>query len=295
MTIVVCWKWVSLDGDARWAGVSHADRAALESALVLAEGTVDEVAGDEVVVVALGPADADFVLREAIAAGASRGIRIDAPADLRSDAVARALAGVIATTVERPSWILCGDYSLDRGSGSVPAVLAAELGAAQALGLVEIDTGNIQTGNIQTGNIQTGSIDAGESGRLAVRAVRRLDGGRREVLSIAAPAVLSVEGSVARLRRAPLSAGLAARNAPITVVPGPSTPRDTPSEVRPYRPRARVLAPPPGDDALARVRAITAADASVSHGETVTLEPAEAAARIVQALRDWGYLETSAP
>jgi electron transfer flavoprotein beta subunit len=280
MTIVVCWKWVSLDGDARWAGVSHADRAALESALVLAEGTVDEVAGDEVVVVALGPADADFVLREAIAAGASRGIRIDAPADLRSDAVARALAGVIATTVERPSWILCGDYSLDRGSGSVPAVLAAELGAAQALGLVEIDTGNIHTG---------------ESGRLAVRAVRRLDGGRREVLSIAAPAVLSVEGSVARLRRAPLSAGLAARNARITVVPGPSTPRDTPSEVRPYRPRARVLAPPPGDDALARVRAITAADASVSHGESVTLEPAEAAARIVQALRDWGYLETSAP
>jgi electron transfer flavoprotein beta subunit len=280
MTIVVCWKWVSLDGDARWAGVSHADRAALESALVLAEGTGDGVAVDEVVVVALGPADADFVLREALAAGASRGIRIDAPADLRSDVVARALAGVIATTVERPSWILCGDYSLDRGSGSVPAVLAAELGAAQALGLVEIDTGNIHTG---------------ESGRLAVRAVRRLDGGRREVLSIAAPAVLSVEGSVARLRRAPLSAGLAARNARITVVPGPSTPRDTPSEVRPYRPRARVLAPPPGDDALARVRAITAADASVSHGESVTLEPAEAAARIVQALRDWGYLETSAP
>jgi hypothetical protein len=30
----------------------------------------------------------------------------------------------------------------------------------------------------------------------------------------------------------------------------------------------------------------------VSHGETVTLEPAEAAARIVQALRDWGYLDT---
>jgi electron transfer flavoprotein beta subunit len=274
-TIVACWKWVSLDGDARWAGVSHADRAALESALVLAEGT-----GDEVVVVALGPADADFVLREAIAAGASRGIRIDAPADLRSDAVARALAGVITTTVEHPSWILCGDYSLDRGSGSVPAVLAAEVGAAQALGLVEIDTGNIHTG---------------ESGRPTLRAVRRLDGGRREVLSIAAPAVLSVEGSVARLRRAPLSAGLSARNAPITVVAGPSAPRDTPSEIRPYRPRARVLAPPPGDDALDRVRSITAAGASVSHGETVTLEPAEAAARIVQALRDWGYLETSAP
>jgi electron transfer flavoprotein beta subunit len=283
MTIVVCWKWVSLDGDARWAGVSHADRAALESALVLADLAGDELAADEVVTIALGPSDADFVLREAIAAGASRGIRIDSPADLRSEAVARALASTIA--VERPSWIVCGDYSLDRGSGSVPAVLAAELGAAQALGLVDIDTENFRTGNLHTGG----------SERPTMRAVRRLDGGRREVLSITAPAVLSVEGSVARLRRAPLSAGLAARNAPITVVPGPSTPRDTPSEIRPYRPRARVLAPPPGDDALDRVRSITAAGASLSHGETVTLEPAEAAARIVQALREWGYLETSAP
>jgi electron transfer flavoprotein beta subunit len=285
MTIVVCWKWVSLEGDARWAGVSHADRAALETALVLAE-----VLGDDVVAVALGPPDADLVLREAIAAGAARGIRIDAPADLRSDAVARALAGAITSTVDGPSWILCGDYSLDRGSGSVPAVLAAQLGAAQALGLVQVDPGSIDPGQIDTGSIDTGQID--EPGRPAVRAVRRLDAGRREVLSIAAPAVLSVEGSVARLRRAPLAAGLAARNAPITVVPGPPAPRDTPSETRPYRPRARVLPPPPGDDALGRVRAITAAGASVSHGETVTLEPAEAAARIMQALRDWGYLDT---
>jgi electron transfer flavoprotein beta subunit len=152
MTIVVCWKWVSLEGDARWAGVSHADRAALETALVLAE-----VLGDDVVAVALGPPDADLVLREAIAAGAARGIRIDAPADLRSDAVARALAGAITSTVDGPSWILCGDYSLDRGSGSVPAVLAAQLGAAQALGLVQVDPGSIDPGQIDTGSIDTGS------------------------------------------------------------------------------------------------------------------------------------------
>ena len=38
--IGVCWKWVvGDDGDERWAGVSDADRAALEIALRLAEAT----------------------------------------------------------------------------------------------------------------------------------------------------------------------------------------------------------------------------------------------------------------
>lgn len=272
MTIAVCWKWVSLDGDARWAGVSPADRAALETALVLATAT-----GEDVCAFALGPADADFVLREALAAGASRAVRVDASPDLRSDAVARALAGAITAVVDRPSWVLCGDYSLDRGSGSVPAMLAAELDAAQALGLVGVDI-----------DAATGTSD----GR-ALHATRRLDGGRRERLRVSAPAVLSVEGSVARLRRATLAAGLAARNAPVEIVSGPAGPRDAPAEVGPYRPRARVISAPPGQDALARVRAITAAGATTSHGETVVLDPPDAAARIVQALRDWGYLDTT--
>ena len=37
--------------------------------------------------------------------------------------------------------VLCGDLSADRGSGSVPAFLAAHLGAAQALGLVAVELG----------------------------------------------------------------------------------------------------------------------------------------------------------
>ena len=77
---------------------------------------------------------------------------------------------------------------MDRGTGSVPAFLAHELGNAQALGLVEVDTGH--------------AVDRA----VDCACVRRLDGGRREVLDVAAPAVLSVEGSVRRLRRAPLAA-----------------------------------------------------------------------------------------
>ena len=45
---------------------------------------------------------------------------------------------------------------------------------------------------------------------------------------------------------------------------------------------------------LDRLRVLTdAATASAARGEMVTLQPADAAARIVQALRDWGYLPTS--
>ena len=54
--------------------------------------------------------------------------------------------------------------------------------------------------------------------------MRRLDGGRREVLAVPPPAVLSVEGAVARLRRASLPAELESRRAVIEVVPGPDGP-----------------------------------------------------------------------
>ena len=49
LVIVVCWKWIAVDGDERWAGVSDADRAALEIGLRLAES-----AGDAVTVVTVG-------------------------------------------------------------------------------------------------------------------------------------------------------------------------------------------------------------------------------------------------
>ena len=64
-------------------------------------------------------------------------MRIDAPATSPSAAVAPALAAVAAGR----DWVVCGDVSADRGSGSVPAFLAAELDAAQALGLVAVGLG----------------------------------------------------------------------------------------------------------------------------------------------------------
>jgi electron transfer flavoprotein beta subunit len=265
--IGVCLKWVDLrpevdrlsgavHHDARSTGLSDADQAALEWAL-----RASDAWGEPVVAVTGGPAGADDVLREALAAGASTVARVDLDAAAPSAAIAAALAAHLRGC----ALVVCGDLSMDRGSGSVPAYLAAQLGAAQALGLVAIELGAVG----------------------ALRALRRLDGGRRERLHVPAPAVCSVEGSTARLRRAPLNAVLAARRAAIPVHPGPATRgANGHHAVRPYRPRARALAPPHGDT-LDRVRQLTSGAAHTTHGQPETLEPAAAAARLLDALAAW--------
>ena len=286
MSIVACLKWLAqpdAPDDERFAGVSPADRAALEVAL-----TLGEQRGEPVVVATAGPAGAERALRTAVACGAARVVRIDLPVDADSRDVADALADLIEaldatadndTGTALVSVVVCGDYSLDRGTGSVPAYLAHRLGAAQALGLVAVQAGADQA-TTGTSRTATGST---------LRATRRLDGGRREVLDVPLPCVLSVEGSVATLRRAGLRQLLDAQSAPVQVVPAGAAHHATASVVSPYRPRARALAAPAGDQALDRLRVLTDAGGGSTRGETVELAPREAAARIVQALRDWGY------
>lgn len=264
--IVACLKWVTHPGephDERFAGMSPADQSALEFALVQAAAC-----GEGVTAVTVGPAAADKVLRDALACGAQRAIRIDAPSPLSSSEVADA----IAVAVPSAQWVWCGDYSLDRGTGSVPAFLAAAIGAQQALGVISVGL-------------------AGGAGAGSVSATRRLDGGRRELLAVSAPAVLSVEGATAHLRRAGLAALRAAAAVPVEVVQ-PQSPRlGETAVVRPYRPRARALSAPVGEQPLERLRTLTDAGAAVaSRGETVVLDPPAAAQRIVDALRGWGYL-----
>ena len=275
--IAVCLKWTPsrLDGgpvgpdpgDDRFAGVSPADRAAPELALRLAA-----VTGTEVVAVAAGPVGAERTLRDALAAGATRAVRLDMPTDSDSRDVAFELAQVLGDATV----VLCGDYSLDRGSGSVPAFVAHHLAAAQALGLVAIDVD------------ATGATSGSDAPRVHV--VRRLDGGRRELLAVPMPCVLSVEGSVATLRRAPLPRVLAARSARVEVVATPPAHHHgAPAIVTSYRPRARVM-PAPMGGALDRVGSLTDAGTASTGGETIEVPPREAAARILAALREWGHL-----
>jgi electron transfer flavoprotein beta subunit len=247
-------------GDDRFGGVSPADRAALEWALRCAERW-----GGDVVAVSAGPVEADAILRDALAVGATRAIRIDQAPFATSPVV----ASVLATTLEGCDLVWCGDLSTDRGSGSVPAFLAGRLEVGQALGVVEVRLRD-------------------EPGRAEV--VRRLDGGRRERLAVNGPAVLSVEGAAARLRRAPLAAAIAARSGSIEVAPGTPLGEHPHRPTRPYRPRARTLAGPAGDGALERVRALTALGTG-PRGDPIELDPGDAADRILDALRDWGYLD----
>ncbi|MBK5332279.1 MAG: hypothetical protein JJD93_09930, partial [Ilumatobacteraceae bacterium] len=156
----------------------------------------------------------------------------------------------------------------DRGTGSVPAFLAALLHRQQALGLINVEFVN------------------------PLRVTRRLDGGRREVLRVTGQAVLSVEGSVARLRRAPLRAALSAERA--EVLPYGTTSVHTGNTsgiaIRAYRPRARVLPAPLGATPLDRLQALTDVSAGPQPGETVEASPADAAQRIIEVLADWGYI-----
>jgi electron transfer flavoprotein beta subunit len=150
----------------------------------------------------------------------------------------------------------------------VPAFIAAELAFEQALGLVEIDI----------------PVDD----QHPITALRRLDGGRREQLEIRGQAVISVEGSTARLRRASLKGSMAANKQAIEIVTTHHDIVETPP-TRAYRPRARSVAAPVGYSALDRVRQITDTSSAKGHGETVHLEPREAAELIVSKLREWGY------
>jgi electron transfer flavoprotein beta subunit len=245
----------------REAGMSYADQAALEWALLIAGAW-----GGTVEAISVGPASSESVLRDALAVGAHRAVRVEATPDAPSVSVATA----IATFAAGADLVVCGDYSLDRGSGSVPAFIAGELAVGQALGLVGITIGS------------AGNLDV----------VRRLDGGRRELLAVNGPAVISSEGSTARLRRGSLKASLAATRAPIEVVGHAGGSHDLAvSARRSYRPRARVVPPPKGASALERIRSITApVGLGTGRSDPVELSATAAADAIIDALGRWGYV-----
>src|SRR5262245_14815066 len=99
--IAACLKWVepraadealaATPPDARFAGLSASDQAALEWALRCRERS-----GEEVVALVAGPAAAERVLHDALAAGATRAVRVDLPFDEPSASVAAGLAEQLA-------------------------------------------------------------------------------------------------------------------------------------------------------------------------------------------------------
>jgi electron transfer flavoprotein beta subunit len=273
---------------AQRAGPAPAEWAALELAL-----RVGEAWGGRVLAVCAGPPDADRTLREARAAGAEV-LRVVLPGmqagggahgelepletyldELATDGrpVAAALADVMRRA-GRPDLVVCGARSVDRGTGSVPAFLAAELGAAQALGLTRLDVPAAGTG--------PGDL-VGE---------RRLDRGRRERLRIPRPAVVSVEAGGIRLRRAGPRAALEAGAAPVPVVLAEATTaRPHRSPARPFRPRTRVVPPPVGPTPRERLLALSGVLAERTPPTLLVPDSAtEAADALLTYLRRHGHL-----
>jgi electron transfer flavoprotein beta subunit len=177
-----------------------------------------------------------------------------------------ALARTIAAAIRPfgpPELVVCGDRSVDRGTGALPAYLAHELDCCQALGLVALTA------------VGPGTLIA----------ERRLDGGWRERLLVRVPAVCSVEGAGVRLRRASLVGTLDVDNGAMPIDrsldvaaaaghSGPPVPIHI-GATRPFVPRTRVLVAPAGDDPRLRLLALTGA--LVAHEPPVVVHPADAA------------------
>jgi electron transfer flavoprotein beta subunit len=100
------------------------DEYALEAALRLTEdGRTPKKREGEVVVVTLGPKEAETQLRSALATGADRAIRIDATDEqLDGRLVAKALCNV--ALAEKPDLILLGKQAVDGDSNFVGQALA---------------------------------------------------------------------------------------------------------------------------------------------------------------------------
>jgi len=265
----------ALRANRRDRGPSGAELAALEHALRLAERWAARV-----VAASVAPSDADEMLQDALAVGAAHALRVEPassaagprPAGLvgGDQESAAALAAALRQQYGVPDLVLCGDVAADRGTGSFPAFLAASLGAEQALGCVRLEPGDDRT----------------------LRVHRRLDGGRREVLIVRPPAVVSVEVAGVRLRRAGLPAILAKGDTAITVasMPAAATRRVRILGAHPYRPRPREL-PVPTGTALRRTLELTGALVQRTPPAMVgPLSPAEAASELLSYLRRWGHV-----
>ncbi len=259
-----------VDHDPRRFGTTAADRAALAWCLDTAPAV-----GARVTALTVGPVGADAVLRDALAAGVDRVVRVDvAPGVLDGptgvETAARAAAIVLGggpDGTDPADVVVCGEHGPDRASAAFAALVAHHLDAVQVTRCTEL----------------------GLDGAI-LRARRRLDRGRREQVEADLPVVVSVEPGVAHPTRASLPGVLTSRRAPIEVVAVPVAP--VPG-VRvtgrgPWRARSREL-PSPRGDVRERLLALTGALETREARQALTVTPDEAADAILSHLETWGH------
>jgi electron transfer flavoprotein beta subunit len=168
--------------------ISPHEECGVEEAVRIVEGQ-----GGEVVVLTLGPAEAEEQLRDCMAIGADRGILIKTDG-IEWDAQATAAAIVDAIRAEEPfDLLLFGNESADSGNYQVGIRVAYALGLPVVTGLKKIE--------LQDGNLRC----------------ERDAGGARDVYVVPMPAVLSVLEGLNLPRYPSVPGRLRAKSKPLAV------------------------------------------------------------------------------
>jgi electron transfer flavoprotein beta subunit len=132
------------------------DEIAVEEALRLREAGK----ATEVVVVSIGPAQAQDTLRTGLAMGADRGILVQAEGTVEPLAVAKILKAVVEA--EAPGLVILGKQAIDDDAGQTGQMLAALLGWAQGTfaSRIELGDGTVNVTREVDGGLQTVTLKA---------------------------------------------------------------------------------------------------------------------------------------
>ena len=180
-------KWIREDVSYE---VNEPDAYALEEALRQREKN-----GGEVVVITLGPARAQQVLREALAKGADRAIHLEDEKFIGLDALNSAKAIAAAVKDEQFDLVFTGLQSDDYGYAQTGVVLAELLNWPHATIIMQLE-----------------KKDAG------IRVKRELEAGFFQFVEMPLPAVLTIQSGINKLRYATLIGIKQAKNKPLKKV-----------------------------------------------------------------------------
>jgi electron transfer flavoprotein beta subunit len=130
------------------------DEIAVEEAIRLKEAGKAE----EIVLVSIGPAQAQETIRTGLAMGADRGILVQVDGLVEPLAVAKILKGVVEA--EKPGLVILGKQAIDDDAGQTGQMLAGLLGWAQGTfaSKVELADGTAQVTREVDGGLQTVSL-----------------------------------------------------------------------------------------------------------------------------------------
>lgn len=191
------------------------DEIAVEEAVRLKE----KGKATEIVVVSIGPAKAQDVIRTAMAVGADRGILVqtDAPTDIGGVeplAVAKILKAIVEA--EKPDLIIMGKQSIDDDSNQTGQMLGALLGWGQGTFASKVD------------------LDGGKAS-----VTREVDGGL-ETVSLKLPAIVTTDLRLNEPRYAALPNIMKAKSKPMET----KTPADYGVDIAPRLSVVKVAEPP---------------------------------------------------